>query len=275
MRIIDAIKQAKELEIWDAKILMKYVLGVDDNNFIVKLNDEISESNFNKYLNYLQEIKNGKPLQYITHSQHFMGYKFYVDENVLIPQPDTETVVQEALKVIAHSKKDKLKVLDLCTGSGAIAISIKKTFKNKVSVIASDISPKALNVAKKNTANILGSENEILFIESDMFENINEKFDVIVSNPPYIETETIKTLPKDVQNEPILALDGGKDGLDFYRIIRKNIDNYLLSNGFLIMEIGYNQKKSLLKIFDNAMCIKDYHDNDRAIIWNKKRMEKK
>lgn len=267
MKIIEAIRGTKGVEIFNARRLMKYVLNVKDNELLAIQNEEISEKKLNKYLYYISELKNGKPLQYITHSQYFMGEDFYVNENVLIPQPDTEVVVEEALKIISKSNKSKLKVLDLCTGSGAIAISIKSIFKDKVLVYATDISSKAIKVAKNNAMKILKDENVITFIESNMFENINEIFDIIITNPPYIKTAIIKTLSKEVQNEPVLALDGGEDGLDYYRIIKQNISNYLNFDGFLIMEIGYNQKESLLKMFDNAKCTKDYCGNDRVIVW--------
>lgn len=174
---------------------------------------------------------------------------------------------------------NNIKILDLCTGSGAIAISIAKLTSNNVGVYAygdpqitaTDISEKALKIAKTNAKNN-NVQNKIKFIKSDMFENINGKFDVIISNPPYIETNTIKTLSKEVQNEPKLALDGGQDGLDFYRIIAKNAHKYLNKNGIIMLEIGYNQRKTVTKIFEdtkkykNIEYKKDYSNNDRMII---------
>ena len=195
-----------------------------------------------------------------------MNLNFYVDENVLIPQPDTETLVLQAIKRIKQYENNNIKVLDLCTGSGAIAISLAKEFENKnVQVYASDISDKALEVAKKNSKK---NDVHINFINSNMFENIDEKFDIIVSNPPYIETETIKKLSKDVQQEPHIALDGGFDGLEFYKIIASEYEKYLNDNGTLLLEIGYNQKQSVTELFinRNVECIKDLAQNDRVII---------
>ena len=260
MTIKQALYEAsKEISLIDAKILLKYLLNVNEQYLVINLNNELIE--YKKYKELVEEIKNGKPLQYITHKQDFMGFTFYVDENVLIPQPDTEILVQETLK-LAYDKKN-IKILDLCTGSGAIAISLKALLGDDAEVYASDISENALSVAKKNAKKL---KQDIKFIQSDMFKNIQDSFDIIVSNPPYIETGIIKTLSKDVQAEPIIALDGGIDGLDFYRKIHNEIDLHL--NGTLLLEIGYNQKENVLKIFEEGTCIKDYAGNDRVIIWN-------
>lgn len=273
MKIKEAIKNAvyvlRERNIEDAnlkaRILLAYILNKDKTYLIINDKEEIDFETQKKYFSTIDRLINGEPIQYITNSQDFMGYNFYVDNNVLIPQPDTEILVEEVLK----SVNNKSKILDLCTGSGAIAISISK--KSNIEVVASDISREALNIAEKNASNL---DAKVIFIESDMFENIDEKFDIIVSNPPYIETNTIYDLPKEVQNEPHLALDGGKDGLDFYRIIAKQAKEYLLENGKLFLEIGYNQKESVHDIlknekYKNIECIKDYAGNDRVIIAEK------
>ena len=157
--------------------------------------------------------------------------------------------------------KDNIKILDLCTGSGAIAISLKKFLNDeniKADISASDISIEALRTADENAKDILGKD-EIKFMVSDLFDEINEKFDIIISNPPYIETDKIKELSKDVQAEPHLALDGGSDGLRFYRNIRFQVEKFLNKGGLVILEIGYDQK--------DASCIEDLAGNDRVIIW--------
>lgn len=271
--IIEAIKKLKESSIEDsvniAKILMSYTINKPKEYLIVNdkeiLSDEILEI-YNKNIN---RIKAGYPLQYITKNQEFMKLNFYVNEDVLIPQPDTEILVEKVLEICKKEHKEgPIKILDLCTGSGAIAISIKKYIDN-VEAIATDISDNALKVAEKN-AKI--NNVEIKFIKSDMFENIDDKYDIIVSNPPYIEKNILKTLPKDVQYEPALALDGGIDGLDFYRKIAKNAHKHIKMNGYLVLEIGYNQKNSVIKILEkeekykNIMTIKDLANNDRVII---------
>ena len=248
------------------KVLLKYILNVDDFYLVIH-NDENQDKEIEtKFINCINELIEGKPLQYITHHQEFMNLDFYVDENVLIPQPDTEVLALQTINIIKQYESGNIKVLDLCTGSGAIAISTAKAFENQaVQVYASDISDKALEVAKKNSKK---NDVHINFINSNMFENIDEKFDIIVSNPPYIETETIKKLSKDVQQEPHIALDGGFDGLEFYKIIASEYEKYLNDNGTLLLEIGYNQKQSVTELFinRNVECIKDLAQNDRVII---------
>ncbi len=248
------------------KVLLKYILNAGDSYLVIH-NDENQDKEIEtKFITCINELIQGKPLQYITHNQEFMNLNFYVDENVLIPQPDTEILVLQTINIIKQYEKKYIKVLDLCTGSGAIAVSIANVFKNQaVQVYASDISDKALEVAKKNAKT---NDVHINFINSNMFENINEKFDIIVSNPPYIETETIGKLSKDVQQEPNIALDGGFDGLEFYKIIAIEYEKYLNDNGTLLLEIGYNQKQSVTELFRNrnAECIKDLAQNDRVII---------
>ena len=245
------------------------------NKFELVINhtQEIPEEKINEFKSGLEKLKNNTPIQYITNHQEFMKLDFYVDENVLIPQPDTEILVEEVLKYVEHidkTKSSKIKILDLCTGSGAIAISLAKYIEN-VEITATDISNKAIQIAKLNAEKNL-VHKKINFIESDMFQNIKEnQFDVIVSNPPYIETAIINTLDKEVQKEPLIALDGGDDGLKFYRLIIKQAKNYLSSNGKVFFEIGYNQKEAIFNLiqnseyFENPICIKDLSGNDRVI----------
>ena len=170
--------------------------------------------------------------------------------------------MEEVLKVA--KKEDK--ILDLCTGSGIIGISLAKNLLSD-NIVAVDISDTALKVSKLNAKN---QNVNVSYIKSDLFENVNDKFDIIVSNPPYIETETIKELSEDVQKEPIIALDGGADGLDFYRKISLEAKEYLKENGKLFFEIGYNQKEAIFKIlkdlnYKNIECVKDLGNNDRVI----------
>jgi release factor glutamine methyltransferase len=281
----DGIYVLKERNIEDstlkARLLMSYLIDRPKEYLITHDMDEISFEQQNKYYIYLDRLISGEPLQYITNCQEFMGLKFYVDKNVLIPQPDTEILVQATIKYIKHvSRKENVKlfenldkpilnnpkILDLCTGSGAIAISISKNIST-AKVWASDISPEAIMVAKKNA---IKNKAELTFVESDLFENISERFDVIVSNPPYIESNVIPTLDIEVQNEPHLALDGGLDGLDFYRKIAKEAKNNLNLNGMLFLEIGYNQKYDVTEIlkkekYKNITCIQDFSGLDRVI----------
>ena len=237
-----------------------------DNVYIrVHYLDNVDERSVERFKNNIQNFFEGMPIQYINSKAYFMGLEIYVDENVLIPRCDTEILVEEIIKIV---KKDSLiKILDLCTGSGAIAISLKK-YLNNIEIIASDISDKALMVAKKNASKI---GVDVKFIESDLFNNINGKFDLIVSNPPYIKKSVIPSLDKQVRNEPILALDGGKDGLDFYRKISYDAKRFLNNNGYLCFEIGYDQRKEVEDIllqngYINIYSKKDYGGNDRIVI---------
>lgn len=269
MTIKEAFNLAKQnMDSIEARVLIKYILNKNEINIIANENIELSNENKKQLLESIEKIKKGYPLQYITHYQEFMGIKFEVNENVLIPQPDTEVLVEKTIKIVqkCYPKEDNrnIKILDLCTGSGAIAISLKK-YLPSVQVFASDISKKALEIAKTNAKK---NDVQIKLIESNMFENINEKFDIVVSNPPYIKTDEITKLSNQAQNEPRLALDGGKDGLDFYRIIQKNIKNYLYENGILLMEIGYDQGQAVASMFKNSKLVKDYAGKDRVIMWN-------
>ena len=252
-----------------ASILLQYVLKQTKQELIINSEDIVEPSKVKEYNNYLQEIIKGTPIQYITKHQQFMALDFYVDENVLIPQPDTEVLVEEGIKII---KEQNMEVLDLCTGSGAIAISIAHYCQNST-VTATDISQEALEVAKKNA----NSNNvNIEFIESNLFDKLTERsFDIILSNPPYIETDIIKTLEKDVQAEPHLALDGGKDGLEFYKEILNEAHEYLKTNGYLMLEIGYNQGNAVINLAHKNLRlitkqpIKDLAGNDRVVIFQK------
>lgn len=194
-----------------------------------------------------------------------MGLNFYVNENVLIPQSDTEILVEEVLQLLKQNVSKK--ILDICTGSGAIAISIAKMQENST-VTASDISEEAINIARKNSVD---NNTDIEFVLSNMFEKINGKFDIIVSNPPYIEENVISTLPKEVQKEPYIALSGGEDGLKFYRIIAKEGKKFLNANGYIAVEIGYNQKEKVIELFEKeeykeVYSKKDFGGNDRIVI---------
>lgn len=254
-----------------AKILLANILKVKKEYLLIHSEEQVKQEDKIKYENCIKELIKGKPLQYITNKQEFMGLNFYVDENVLIPQPDTEILVEKAIEIAETTQKNK--ILDMCTGSGCIAISLAKKINN-AQITAVDISNSALNVANKNAINN-NVENKIKFINSDMFNNIEEKFDIIVSNPPYIETETINKLEIEVQNEPHLALDGGIDGLKFYKIIANNAFKYLNENGYLLLEIGYNQQNSVTQLlqdigkYKNIETIKDLGGNYRVVIARK------
>ncbi len=230
--------------------------------------DEVNSDNLvtPKYVGEILQVVNeritGRPLWYCMGDTEFYGYTIKVDERVLIPRPETELLVENSLKYIDEGKS----VLDLCTGSGAIAIAVSKQSKARVTAI--DISKDALELAKENAK---ANEADIEFIESDLFENLSDrKFDVIISNPPYIKKEDLASLQKEVKDfEPMLALDGGKDGLAFYKKICKNAKDYLTEKGVLIMECGFDQAqeiKEMLKGFSKVEIIKDYENIERIVL---------
>lgn len=250
-----------------ARLLLQYVLDKPRQYIIVYDNKEIDKQQQWQYFVNIEKLTKGIPLQHITHRQEFMKMDFFVDENVLIPRPDTEILVEEVIKIA--QKYNSPRILDLCTGSGAIAISLKKFVPN-ADITAVDISEKALEIAQKNAEKL---EAKINFVKSNLFDKLdNKKFDIIVSNPPYIRKDEIKKLSEEVQKEPKIALDGGEDGLDFYRIIAEQAINYLKTGSFLCFEIGYNQKNDVIKIIEdeqnykNTYCKKDLYGNDRIII---------
>lgn len=265
------------------RMILANILNQNKEYLLIHDTEELNINDINKYKEGIQKLANSIPIQYIINKQEFMGLKFYVDENVLIPQPDTEILVEEVISICRYdalvNPHKNIKILDLCTGSGAIGISIAKNIEN-CNVILSDISKQALNIAKKNcvVVDILDNPNkQIKIIQSDLFKNIKEKnFDIIVSNPPYIETKTIETLDKEVQMEPKLALDGGEDGLNLYRRIIKEAYKYLNNNGILALEIGYNQKDKVINLIKSSNMYgeiyskKDLSNNDRIVVCKKR-----
>lgn len=252
-----------------ARLIMQYVLNKPREYLMVYDTQNVMLRQEVNYFKAIKKLCQGLPLQHITHRQEFMKMTFYVDENVLIPRQDTEVLVEEVIKIA--KKINAKKFLDLCTGSGAIAVSLAKYIEQS-EITAVDISGKALNVAKLNAKNN-EVDDKITFVESDLFSNLKkEKYDMIVSNPPYIKTDIIKKLDKEVQKEPYIALDGGYDGLDFYRKIINEADEYLKFHGYLCLEIGYNQKEEVEELirkqekYTDTYCKKDLCDNDRVII---------
>lgn len=241
----------------------EWILSLTLNVKRTQLNSDaiVSPKSVEKINGLVEERISGRPLWYCVGDTDFYGYKIKVDERVLIPRPETELLVENAINFI--NKGDK--VLDLCTGSGAIAIAVNK--KTGAKVFASDVSEGALELAKINA-----KENgaEVEFIKSDLFCDLTEKeFDVIISNPPYIKTEEIGTLQKEVKDfEPILALDGGKDGLNFYRKICEDAKKYLKEDGVLFLECGEDQANDIIKMlkgYKNAVIIKDLENIDRIV----------
>lgn len=220
-----------------------------------------------KYLDLIQKRAMHIPLQHLTGRQEFMGYVFRINEHVLIPRQDTEILVEEALKYVQAD----MEILDLCTGSGCILLSILKMVPGLTGT-GTDISEQALLVAEKNRAD-LGLEKEAKFRKSDLFEQVEGRFDRILSNPPYIPSEVVDTLMEEVQRyEPRTALDGGEDGLYYYRKITEQSPAYLKPEGMLFFEIGYDQAEAVMELmkqdFTNIHVVKDLAGLDRVVYGN-------
>ncbi len=247
----------------EARLLLAFALHKNENE-LIKLR-ECTDDEAYSFISFVKMRIKGIPYAYICGQKEFMKLNFTVNQSVLIPRPETELLVEEALKYSCN------KVLDLCTGSGCIAVSIAY-YGEKMQVEASDISNEALMIAEENAKK---NGVSIKFIQSDLFENIENTYDIIVSNPPYIEEKIISSLEKEVQNEPYIALSGGEDGLLFYRRIIENAKNFLNSNGILILEIGYNQRQDVKELleryqYEDIECIKDLSGNDRVMVAKKK-----
>lgn len=225
----------------DARLLLEYACKTDRNTLFLNGDMEVSEEQVQIYFELIEKRGKHIPLQHLTGEQDFMGLTFEVNENVLIPRQDTECLVEIVLKHL----HDGMKILDMCTGSGCILISLLH-YSNDCVGVGVDLSDAALKVAAHNAA-VLGSNGitdamDITFLQSNLFEKVDGKFDIIVSNPPYIKTEVIKTLMPEVKDfEPMMALDGTEDGLYFYRRIIADAKNHLTRGGQLFFEIGYDQ----------------------------------
>ena len=247
----------------DAWLLLEMVAKIDRSFYFTHINEDVEPEVLTEYERVLGKRAEHVPLQYITGEQEFMGMTFKVNSNVLIPRQDTETLVEETLKVI----EPQMEVLDLCTGSGCILLSILKNAPT-VRGTGSDVSKQALLVAKEN-AKLHDLEAE--WVRGNLFDNVSGSYDVIVSNPPYIpRTEIPALMPEVAQFEPIQALDGGVDGLDFYRKITEEAPQYLKENGYLLFEIGYDQGQEVQRLmcetgFTDVAVIKDLAGNDRVV----------
>ena len=227
----------------DAWYLLEYVTGINRATYFADSNQEMKDSHRATYQALISERETRIPLQHLTGVQEFMGLEFRVNEHVLIPRQDTEILVETALEKI--NTKKPLRVLDMCTGSGCILLSVLSYGRKKCEItgVGVDVSDKALQVAKENARNL---QVDAEWIESDLFSGVSEKFDMILSNPPYIPSAVIKTLQLEVrEHDPLLALDGKEDGLYFYRKIIEESRNYLQPGGWLIFEIGAEQGEAV------------------------------
>ncbi|MBQ8053050.1 MAG: peptide chain release factor N(5)-glutamine methyltransferase [Lachnospiraceae bacterium] len=260
------LEQEREAQL-DARLLLEHVCGTNLQTLLLEGDRPVSAQEAALYREYVARRKKREPLAYILEKWEFMGLPFEVGPDVLIPEQDTENLIEEIMKDLHDSDR----ILDLCTGSGCILLSLLK-YSNGTTGVGTDLSEKALAVARRN-AERLGLADRIELRCGDLFEPVreDERFDLIVSNPPYIETETIEHLAPEVRDhEPLMALDGGEDGLSFYRRIIPEAVRHLVTGGYLFLEIGYDQAEAVMALMREAgyydvRSIKDYGGNDRIV----------
>lgn len=251
----------------DGRVLLKEVTEEDEVYLLTHREVELSEAEEIKYRTKLSQREKGMPIAYVVGYKEFMGFRFKVNAHTLIPRPDTEIAVEKAVSAIRERKYQK--VLDLCSGSGAIGLSIAGILEF-TNVTLSDINKGAISVSMEN-ARDLGVLPRVKFIQSDLFENIEERYDLIVSNPPYISGKDMEDLSVSVKEyEPHTALYGGVQGLDFYEEIAKSAGKHLTENGMLIFEIGYDQSQEVEKMlkengFKNIITLKDLSGHHRVV----------
>ncbi len=260
----EGAKILEEAEISDASLdawyLLEYVTGINKATYFGDPNRPVSEEMVTEYFQYIEERRKHIPLQHITHEQEFMGYSFYVNEHVLVPRQDTEVLVEEALSKL----QSDMRILDMCTGSGCILLSLLKRAEENYKItgltgVGVDISEEALEVAKRNREALGCPEKQVHFLQGDLFEALGQdsdqeqKFHILVSNPPYIRTAVIEELDEEVKlHDPYIALDGKEDGLYFYERIIREVSKYLVKQGYLMFEIGYDQGEQVSDLMKKA-----------------------
>ena len=258
-------RQGKEESL--ARFLLMYILDESPQLFLNSLSEQMSKENEEKYFSLIEKhIKEDMPLSHLVGFEYFYDRKYKVTKDVLSPRMETEELIYKVIEYVKVSNKNNLKILDLCTGSGVIAITLKKELEQiSVDVVASDISAEAIEVAKENAQT---HNADIRFIQSDIFNNIDDKFDVIVSNPPYIDRKDEVTMQNNVLNyDPHLALFAEEEGMYFYRKIIEQANDYLNKNGVIFFEIGHDQKEKIIKLANmneySAEVYKDINGRDR------------
>lgn len=253
----------------DARLLLEAVCGTDRNDLLVHGEQPVASEAEEKYLNWIRQRAEHIPLQQLTGEQDFMGLTFTVNEHVLIPRQDTEILVEEVLKEL----HDGMRILDMCTGSGCILLSLLH-YSNDCEGLGVDLSAEALEVAERNVLKVLTPEKaeHAHFLQSDLFEKVEGKFEIIVSNPPYIvSAEVEKLMPEVRDHEPRMALDGTEDGLHFYRRIIEEAGKHLVSSGMLFFEIGYDQGQAVSELmrtegYREVQVVQDYAGLDRVVL---------
>ena len=258
-----------EEAILDARLLLEAVCGTDRNDLLVHGEQPVMPQAEEKYLHWIRQRAEHIPLQQLTGEQDFMGLTFSVNEHVLIPRQDTEILVEEVLKEL----HDRMRILDMCTGSGCILLSLLH-YSNDCEGLGVDLSAEALEVAGRNVLKVLTPEKaeHAHFLQSDLFEKVEGKFEIIVSNPPYIASaEVEKLMPEVRDHEPRMALDGTEDGLHFYRRIIKEAGKHLVNSGMLFFEIGYDQGQAVSELmraggYREVQVVQDYAGLDRVVL---------
>lgn len=253
----------------DARLLLEAVCGTDRNDLLVHGEQPVMPQAEEKYLHWIRQRAEHIPLQQLTGEQDFMGLTFSVNEHVLIPRQDTEILVEEVLKEL----HDRMRILDMCTGSGCILLSLLH-YNNDCEGLGVDLSAEALEVAGQNVLKVLTPEKaeHAHFLQSDLFEKVEGKFEIIVSNPPYIASaEVEKLMPEVRDHEPRMALDGTEDGLHFYRRIIKEAGKHLVNSGMLFFEIGYDQGQAVSELmraggYREVQVVQDYAGLDRVVL---------
>ena len=253
----------------DARLLLEAVCGTDRNDLLVHGEQPVMPQAEEKYLHWIRQRAEHIPLQQLTGEQDFMGLTFSVNEHVLIPRQDTEILVEEVLKEL----HDRMRILDMCTGSGCILLSLLH-YSNDCEGLGVDLSAEALEVAGRNVLKVLTPEKaeHAHFLQSDLFEKVEGKFEIIVSNPPYIASaEVEKLMPEVRDHEPRMALDGTEDGLHFYRRIIKEAGKHLVNSGMLFFEIGYDQGQAVSELmrtqgYREVQVVQDYAGLDRVVL---------
>lgn len=248
----------------DARLLLEFVCHTTRHDLLVHGEREVEKERKERYLELIEQRSGHIPLQHLTGVQEFMGLEFAVNEHVLVPRQDTEVLVEEVMRHL----HDGFRILDMCTGSGCILLSLLH-YSNDCTGVGADISEEALEVARRN-AESLQKENAV-FVQSDLFEKVDGRFEIIVSNPPYIRSDVIGTLMEEVRlHEPVIALDGREDGLYFYRKIMEGSRAHLCGGGQLFFEIGYDQREAVMALmeeagFRNVTSVQDFAGLDRVV----------
>lgn len=248
----------------DARLLLEFVCGTTRNDLLAHGDREVEAAQQERYSGLIEKRSERIPLQHLTGVQEFMGLDFLVNEHVLIPRQDTEILVEEVMKHL----HDGFRILDMCTGSGCILLSLLH-YSNDCVGVGADISEEALKVARRNAENLQKQQAD--FVQGDLFENVEGKFEIIVSNPPYIRSDVIPALMDEVRlHEPVAALDGREDGLFFYREIIAQSKSHLCGGGQLFFEIGYDQKEAVTGLmeeagFQNVTAVRDFAGLDRVV----------